>query len=135
MGAVHLLQVTFFDGTNAFMRERQSERNFPLDNKSAEFGEYIPAQSTLTDTMKFGFSLTESEHAAMLSNTKGNGLSVALIVSVSYKDVFKKEIREEYGFLAEASAGGWFSLKPFPIWIFETQDEMLRRHDEGQSQA
>lgn len=125
-------------GDSIISYDRQSERRFPRDQQNDKvWGELIPASSDLPVETTFIFSLSDFERSA-LSNSDA-GLSLILVISVLFTDVFDQVFSEDLCFVGgwQGQAGtsperGRVGLRAMPIECFETQAELQRRREANQ---
>lgn len=134
-----IMFMSYFTKDDAIqMHERQSERKFPRDVQNEDvWGEIIPASHDLTPETTFMFSLTDLEKSALV--TPGSGLSISLVISVMFTDVFDRVFSEDHCFVGgwqgragTSPARGPAELRAMPIECFETQAELKRRHEARQ---
>lgn len=127
---------TFFrDGISS--AERQSVRSFPAsDYVNMTWGASIPAGERKRFDALFGFSLNRVEKAAAITHPPDKGvLVVTLVISISYRDVFSNTYTDDIAFAGAASKyrmGDRIKMRPVPIYGFEAQEELRRRHEESE---
>lgn len=121
------------DGSHITFTQRQSDRLFP--NKKDGLSEStLHAGSIRNISTNFGFNLNKMEIKALRSTINEEKLICGIVVSLGYTDVFRTRIVEDYGFTVRASPSGRIQCHAAPAWIYETQEEIRRRHEDGKMQ-